>query len=126
MDFAGEILVVVALTAGGIFGLVGSLGLLKLDNPMARLHAPTKASTLGVGSVLVASVLYAAFFGGRASVHEILIMIFLFMTAPVSANFIAKAHLHRHVKGQDLPPAEPDSHWAHVGDDGDEDGPENG
>ena len=47
----------------GVFGLVGSYGLLKLRDPMQRLHAPTKATTVGVGAVLIASVLDLVFEG---------------------------------------------------------------
>ena len=53
-----DILTALFLVTGGIFGLVGSVGLMKLPTPMARLHAPTKATTLGIGSLLIASMLY--------------------------------------------------------------------
>ena len=43
------------LVVGGVFGVVGGWGLVRLPDPMTRLHAPTKAATLGVGAVLVAS-----------------------------------------------------------------------
>lgn len=46
------------LLIGGVFGLVGGIGLLRLKNTMQRLHAPTKATTLGVGGCLIASMLY--------------------------------------------------------------------
>ena len=107
----GEILVSVTLIVGSLFALVGSFGLVKLKDPMARLHAPTKASTLGVGSLLAASSIYAFFFGD-GSLHEILILLFLFVTAPVSAHFIAKAHIHRHGRHDRLPRPHKDSHWA--------------
>ena len=118
----GEILISVSLIIGGVFGLAGSYGLLKLDNPMARLHAPTKASTLGVGSVLLASVFYDFFIADVVSVHEVLIMIFLFMTAPIAALFISKTHLHQNVDPDSLPSSGVDSNWAHVaGKDGEPD-----
>ncbi len=101
---------VVMLCAGAFFALVGSVGLLKLDTPMKRLHAPTKASTLGVGSLLLASMIHA-YAHGEGSVHEVLIMAFLFVTAPISANFISKVNLHR----EDVDPTPPppkDSTWA--------------
>jgi multicomponent K+:H+ antiporter subunit G len=100
------------LVMGGIFGLVGSFGLIKLDDPMSRLHAPTKASTLGVGGVLIASMLYSIGIKGQWSVHELLITLFLLLTAPITANFIAKAHLHRKVSKEELPPTGDDKCWA--------------
>lgn len=103
MSVFGEIIVSVLLLAAGFFGLVGSFGLIKLDQPMTRLHAPTKATTLGVGSVLIASMLYFLFFAEGITFHELMITLFLFLTAPVVAHFIAKAHLHRNWKPGDLP-----------------------
>jgi len=59
-----------------------------------RLHAPTKATTLGVGSLLIASMLFFSINNAMFSIHEVLITIFLFITAPVSAHMMAKAALH--------------------------------
>ena len=100
------------LIASGIFGFVGSIGLLKLPTAMARLHAPTKATTLGVGGVLLASMLTALFERGALSMHELLITLFLFLTAPVTAHFIAKVHLHLDVNLRDLPPTGTGAPWA--------------
>lgn len=111
MSMAAEIALSAALVIGAIFTLVGSYGLVKLDSPMSRLHAPTKAGTLGVGSILAASVIYS-FSVGSGSVHELLIMAFLFVTAPVSAHFIAKVAIHRGRIVQDLPPPGEDAQWA--------------
>ena len=109
---AAEILVSAFLVVGGIFGLVGSYGLIKLDSPMARLHGPTKATTLGVGGVLIASMLWFYLFEGRLSFHELLITLFLFLTAPVTAHFIAKAHLHRNESPETTPPTGTGRPWA--------------
>ncbi len=68
-----ELVISLLLVIGGVFGLVGSLGLLKLRQPMQRLHAPTKATTIGVGAALLASVIYAATVKGDPSWQELLI-----------------------------------------------------
>ena len=57
MDPIFEWMIAGLIVLAGVFGLVGSLGLLKLPDTMTRLHAPTKATTLGVGGVLIASML---------------------------------------------------------------------
>jgi len=105
MEQIAEAAVAALIVLGGLFSLVGSWGLAKLPSLMARLHGPTKATTLGVGGALIASMIYFPVFEDRFSAHELLITIFLFLTAPVSANMIAKAHLHtacRESAGQPL------------------------
>ncbi|MDM7947721.1 Na+/H+ antiporter subunit G [Oceanibaculum nanhaiense] len=94
MDFILELLLSAFIVIAGFFSLVGSFGLLKLPDVMTRLHAPTKATTLGVGGILIASILYNLLAHGGVSVHELAITLFLFITAPITANFIAKAHMH--------------------------------
>ena len=87
----------IALSAVLLFGtffiLVGAFGLVKLDDFFRRLHAPTKASTLGVGCILAASVGYHLVLGEDPQPRELLITVFLFITAPVSAHMMAKAAL---------------------------------
>jgi multicomponent K+:H+ antiporter subunit G len=95
MTLLAEILIAALLVLGGLFTLVGSWGLAKLPSLMTRLHGPTKATTLGVGACLIASMIYFPVFGGTFSTHELLITLFLFLTAPITANMIAKVHLHR-------------------------------
>ena len=98
------------LLIGAAFALVAVLGLLKFNDSMARLHAPTKVGTIGIGSLLVASMIQS-FNTGNPSLHEVLIMAFLFVTAPISANFIAKVNIHQ--RSCDTPPApETDSAWS--------------
>jgi len=107
-----EILISAFLVISGVFGLVGSLGLIKLPDPMMRLHAPTKATTLGVGGALIASMLYFYFVVGTFSFHELMITLFLFLTAPITGHFVAKTHLHLTRKPGDLPHTGSDRPWA--------------
>ena len=92
------------LVVGAIFTLVGAIGLLKFNDSMTRLHAPTKVGTVGVGALLLASIIYNGVFG-EGAIQELLIMAFLFVTAPISANFIAKVNMHR--RSCDMPPELP-------------------
>jgi multicomponent K+:H+ antiporter subunit G len=94
IDSIIEVCIAFFLVFGGAFVLLGSLGLAKFRDVFTRLHAPTKASTLGVGSILVASAIAFSTGRGGLSLHEILITVFLFMTAPLSAYLVAKAALH--------------------------------
>lgn len=108
-DF-GTLAVALCLFIGAGFTLVGAIGLLKLNDSMSRLHAPTKVGTVGVGSLLLASMINS-YVRGEGSLHETLIMAFLFVTAPISAHFIAKVNLHR--RACDTPPPPPrDATWS--------------
>ncbi|OPX55072.1 multisubunit potassium/proton antiporter, PhaG subunit [Oceanospirillum multiglobuliferum] len=94
MPFWLELIVSVFLLVGGVFLLVGSIGLARLPDIYTRLHAPTKATTLGLAGLLIASMLLFSWQNSTLSIHELLIALFLFITAPVSANMIAKTALH--------------------------------
>lgn len=89
-----EYLLSFLILTGAVFTFIGSLGLARLRDFYTRLHGPTKATTLGVGSLLVASSLYFSVTGDGISLHEVLVTLFLFITAPVSAHLLAKAALH--------------------------------
>jgi len=79
---------------GAVFTLVGSIGLYKLPDFYMRLHGPTKVSTLGVGAILIASVIYFSTKQDALSLHEVLVTLFLFITAPIGAHLMAKAAIH--------------------------------
>jgi len=95
-----EAAVSLLLLAGGTFALIGSFGLAKLSNFYLRLHGPTKATTLGIGSALIASMLYSTSTTGQLTIHELLVTLFLFLTAPVSAYVLVQAALIRDADSQ--------------------------
>lgn len=100
-----EMAVAALLVIGGVFTLVGAIGMLRFPDFFMRLHAPTKATTLGVGGVLLASMALSWAQGGLG-VPELLITLFLFITAPVSANLMAQAGLHLRVPSRAALPAD--------------------
>lgn len=105
MHWMGQAVIALMLVVGGVFALVGAVGMVRFPDFYMRLHAPTKATTLGVGGVLLASM--AANWGqGSYGLHELLITLFLFITAPVSANLMAKAALHLRVSSKAAVPAD--------------------
>lgn len=105
----GDIAVAALLVVSGLFGLLGSYGLLRLRDTMQRLHAPTKATTIGVGAALVASMIHVGT-AGRFSWQELVIALFLLLTAPITANFIAKTSIF--ASRPALPPAGTGQPWA--------------
>ena len=86
---------------GAAFALIGSLGLLRMPDFFTRLHGPSKATTLGIGSLLVASTLFMSFRGPGLSLHEFMISLFIAITTPVGSHLLAKAARHRHVPGSE-------------------------
>lgn len=91
IEFAVSLLILV----GAAFALLGSIGLARLPDFFTRLHGPTKATTLGVGAMTLASALHFSAAEPGLSLHEIAVLVFLFITAPVTAHVLAKAALHR-------------------------------
>ena len=115
MQWIGEAAVAALILFGAFFLFVGSLGLAKLPDMMRRLPGPSKSTTLGIGSLLIASMLYFVVISGHLSFHELLITIFLFLTAPVTAHMVAKSHILRARKERDaLPPTGGKSGWATI------------
>lgn len=98
MSFWVELTVSVLLLIGGTFVLVGSVGLLRLKDVYCRLHGPTKATTLGLGGILIGSMIYMSHYQGYVTIHELLITLFLVITAPVTAHILSKVAMHHRVK----------------------------
>lgn len=111
MTAALDIALSVILVGGGLFALVGSYGLLRLPRPMQRLHAPTKATTIGVGAALLVSAL-DLLGQGQISWQEGLITLFLLLTAPISALFLAKTLILRGEADPNLPDPGTGQPWA--------------
>lgn len=89
------VLTALLLLTGAGLTLVGSLGLLRLKNFYQRVHAPTLGTTLGAGSVLIASMLFFTALESRPVVHEVLIGIFFTLTTPVTLMLLVRAARHR-------------------------------
>lgn len=85
------------LLLGGSFVLIGSIGLARMPDFFMRLHGPTKATTLGMGGILIGSIFFFSLHS-EVSVNELLITIFLLITAPISAHMLIKAALHHKLK----------------------------
>ncbi|NML30166.1 Na+/H+ antiporter subunit G [Paraburkholderia antibiotica] len=92
-----EAIVCALLLVGSLFTLIGAIGLARLPDFFMRLHGPTKSTTLGVGGVVLASVVYFSTHEDFTSLHELLIPAFLFLTAPISAHMLAKAGIQQRV-----------------------------
>jgi multicomponent K+:H+ antiporter subunit G len=94
-------IVAALVVLGAAFSLIGSLGLLRMPDFFTRLHGPSKATTIGIGSLLVASALYMSLRGPGLSLHEFMISLFIAITTPVSSHLLAKAARHRRLPGSE-------------------------
>jgi multicomponent Na+:H+ antiporter subunit G len=84
-----EIVTGVMLLVGSSFMLVAGIGILRMPDLMIRMHASTKAGTLGCGLILVAAAVY--FQDVAVASRAIAAILFLLITAPVAAHMIARA-----------------------------------
>jgi multicomponent K+:H+ antiporter subunit G len=90
---------------GAVLTLIGSVGLLRLATFYQRMHAPTLGTSLGSAGILIGSIIFFSFQGTRPVVHEILLMIFVTVTTPVSFILLMKATRSRPTTKQ---PEQPD------------------
>lgn len=86
------------LILGGAIILIGALGLLRLPSFYQRIHGPAITVTLGAGCILLASMLYFSVLQSRLVIHEIIILLFLLLTAPVVAMLIMRAAVYRDLR----------------------------
>ncbi|MDI3514470.1 MAG: monovalent cation/H(+) antiporter subunit G [Gammaproteobacteria bacterium] len=86
------------LVLGGLITLIGTLGLARLQSFYQRIHGPAITVTLGAGCILVASMLYFTVTQSRLVIHEVLISLFVLMTAPVVAMLIMRAAVYRDLR----------------------------
>ncbi len=89
-----EIVTSFFILLGAFFILAGSIGVIRLPDVYCRMHAATKSVTLGVASVMVASLFYFAAHGQGFSGKNLLAIIFVLLTAPVGAHMISRAAYH--------------------------------
>jgi len=94
----------ILLVAGGLLALIGSIGLLRLRSFYDRMHPPTMGTTLGTGCVLFASMIVSSALVGRPVIHELLITLFIVITAPVTAMLLMRAAAYRQ-RRRENPPA---------------------
>jgi multicomponent Na+:H+ antiporter subunit G len=81
------------LLVGSLFCLVAAVGMLRLPDTLIRMHAATKAGTLGTGCILAAEAVVAGELG--ITLRAAAVIVFLLLTAPVGAHLIGRAAYHR-------------------------------
>ncbi|MPZ47248.1 MAG: hypothetical protein GEV05_28575 [Betaproteobacteria bacterium] len=94
------------LLAGAVLALIGSIGLLRLKTFYERVHAPTLGTTLGMGLVLIASMILFSALESRPVLHEILIGVFMTLSTPVTFMLLVRAARHRDQAVDNTSPAQ--------------------
>jgi multicomponent K+:H+ antiporter subunit G len=79
------------LIVAGLFTLIGAIGLLRFRDFYVRIHSPTLGTTLGAGCVLLASMLVTSALSGHLSLRELLITVFMVISAPVTTLLLMRA-----------------------------------
>ena len=90
-----SLIIVFFLLLGSFIILVGTLGLLRLGNFFQRIHGPAITVTLGAGSILIASMVLFSSTQSRFVIHELLITLLMFLTAPLGAMMMMRAAVYR-------------------------------
>lgn len=90
--------VALLLVLGGSIILIGALGLMRLPSFYQRIHGPAITITLGAGCVLVASMIHFSVLQSRWVIHELLIAVFVLLTAPVVAMMIMRVAVYRDLR----------------------------
>lgn len=97
------------LVLGGIVALTGCLGLLRLPSFYQRIHGPAITITLGTGCILIASMLYFSALQSRPVIHELLITLFVLLTAPMVSMLLMRAAVYRDQRKRRLPGEAPET-----------------
>lgn len=92
--------VALLLVLGATIILAGALGLLRLRTFYQRIHGPAITVTLGAGCLLLASMIYFTVAQSRLVIHEIIIAVFILLTAPVVAMTIMRAAVYRDLRAR--------------------------
>ena len=88
-----EVIAAILMVIGSLFCLVSAVGMLRLPDTLMRMHAATKAGTLGTGLIVVAAAIFTNELG--TTLKAIAVIVFLLLTAPVAAHLIGRAAYHR-------------------------------
>ena len=84
-----DLLVAFLLLVGSLFALVAAVGLVRLPDLYTRMHAASKAGTLGSGALLIALAIADGTYGTAS--RALMGVVFFLLTAPISAHLLARA-----------------------------------
>lgn len=92
------LLTAILFLLGATLTLIGTVGLVRFKSFYRRVHAPTLGTTFGTVFVLIGSMIFFSVSQDRLVIHEILIIIFVTLTTPVTLMFLVRAGLARDLR----------------------------
>lgn len=93
-----EVVVSVLLVVGGVLAAIGSLGVVTLPRFLSRVHGPSVTITGGLGTVLVAGLIWFGSTDDHLTGREVFVSLILAVTAPITAHALSRAWLRHHPK----------------------------
>ena len=91
-----ELITALLLVMGSLFSFIAALGMLRLPDTVIRMHAATKAGTLGAGLILFGVAFFYADVG--ITLRVVATITFLLLTAPVAAHLIGRAAYYSKIR----------------------------
>jgi len=92
-----NILILLFLTGGLFFYIVGVVGLIRMPDVFCRMHATTKCDTMGAGLIFIAMIIWQG--ATFVSLNILLVLLFIWLTNPTAAHYIAKSeYVNMHIK----------------------------
>lgn len=90
-----QLAIALIVLVGALVTFVGTVGLVRWASFYQRIHAPTLGSSLGAALILIASSLHSSLALGRPVLHEVLVLVFILVTTPVTLMLLSRAALYR-------------------------------
>lgn len=85
-----------SILIGTIFILIAAIGIFRMPDLLMRMHAATKAGTLGAGLTLIGVMFH--FQKWTVTIEGILTILFIYITAPIASHLLARAAYFRGIK----------------------------
>lgn len=104
MEFVIDIIAIASIIFGTFFFLVGVVGLIRMPDVFTRMHATTKCDTMGAGLIFFGLIVWQGI--TFTSLNMVLIILFIWLTNPTAAHYIAKSAYVRLQKSGELKESE--------------------
>jgi len=95
-----DILSSIFIISGTFFSFVGVVGLIRMPDVFSRMHATTKCDTMGAGLIYFGLIIWQGM--TFTTLNIVLILVFIWITNPTAAHYIAKSAYVLKLKNETL------------------------